>query len=306
MPQTSAELNKAHGDAAEFIAPWLGDHVNRRDPDPFAALFLDQSAPLDEGAKAALLNGLRSPMRQFILPIVRPLARMTIVLNQILKVFIPNLFTSSKILHLTIYWGLRFFVSPEANWLILRHFILGSEVLKFIRDNTPGANFPMQPLRPKGLAAVKDDLFLVHDLNLFNFVIDLNRHLRATGQDIGPPAKVDFSAITDGPLDIERMPRGIFNVIDLETAIEIYTPMYQILLTDSDFWRATNSLQLDETIGVYCAKILGAESRMWAVNNKHPLVPLTTLRAGNRLMLHGLSTEQLHWMLRMMKRRAAQ
>jgi hypothetical protein len=33
------------------------------------------------------------------------------------------------------------------------------------------------------------------------------------------------------------------------------------------------------------------------VNNHHPLVPLTTLRAGYRLVLHGLSTELLHAML---------
>jgi hypothetical protein len=33
------------------------------------------------------------------------------------------------------------------------------------------------------------------------------------------------------------------------------------------------------------------------LNNKHPLVPLSTLRAGHRLVLHGLSTEMLHCLL---------
>jgi len=40
------------------------------------------------------------------------------------------------------------------------------------------------------------------------------------------------------------------------------------------------------------------------VNNKHPLVPLSTLRAGHRLVIHGLSTEMLHSLLQRM--RAAQ
>jgi hypothetical protein len=30
------------------------------------------------------------------------------------------------------------------------------------------------------------------------------------------------------------------------------------------------------------------------VNNRHPMVPLSTRRAGFRLMLHGLSAESLH------------
>jgi hypothetical protein len=33
------------------------------------------------------------------------------------------------------------------------------------------------------------------------------------------------------------------------------------------------------------------------LNIKHPLVPLSTLRAGHRLVLHGLSTEMLHCLL---------
>ena len=84
----------------------------------------------------------------------------------------------------------------------------------------------------------------------------------------------------------------------------MFTPIYQLFLSDDDFCRATNSLQLDETIGIYAATILGAESRLGLVNNKHPLVPMSTLRAGYRLSLHGLSTEMLHGF--MMKMRAAQ
>jgi hypothetical protein len=40
--------------------------------------------------------------------------------------------------------------------------------------------------------------------------------------------------------------------------------------------------------------------------NGHPLVPHSTLRAGFRLMLHGLSTELLHGFLLHMKRRQAE
>jgi hypothetical protein len=72
------------------------------------------------------------------------------------------------------------------------------------------------------------------------------------------------------------LPRGAPNFLDLESAIEIYTPLYQLFLTDSDFWRACNSLQLDETVAIYTARLIGDASYVSLVNNKHPLIPLPT------------------------------
>ena len=103
------------------------------------------------------------------------------------------------------------------------------------------------------------------------------------------------------PLALQDMPHGRLNGIDLQSAIEIFTPVYQLFLTDHDFWRASNSLQLDETIGLYAATILNSPQHLVLLNNKHPLVPMSTLRAGFRLVLHGLSTEMLHCLLMEMK-----
>ncbi|MNL36285.1 hypothetical protein D3C87_1583590 [compost metagenome] len=41
------------------------------------------------------------------------------------------------------------------------------------------------------------------------------------------------------------------------------------------------------------------------VNNRHPLVALSTLQAGYRLMMHGLDSEAMHGWLRVMKARQA-
>ena len=149
------------------------------DPDPWLALYLDRSIRIDDEAKAALLLSMRSRSRQFLLPAVRPLARLAIVLIQAFKTLIPNRFTSSKLLHRTIYWGLRTWVSPEANFLILRHFHIGSEVLAFIASNTAAAGeMKLNPLKPETLEDVRDEIFLKHDLNLYNFVIQLSARLR--------------------------------------------------------------------------------------------------------------------------------
>lgn len=275
---------------------WLDAAHDPRDPNPWLALYLDASGPLADEVKRAWLADASTRSRQFLLPVVRPLARLSIVLIQLLKIVTPRSWTSSRVLHRLIAWGMKHFVSPEANWLILRHFHLGSQVLAFIgRNAVPGQELPSHPLSPPDIDALKDDVFLQHDLNLFNFVINLNRALG--GRAIEPPAKLDYSMIRQPDLRIEDMPKRWTNVIDLQTAIEVYTPVYQLFLTDNDFWRATNSLQLDEVIGIYCATLLGRPDYLVFLNNKHPLVPLTTLRAGFRLVLHGLSTEMLHALL---------
>lgn len=274
------------------------------DPLPTVALYWDDTTPIDPESKAALLYGLTSYSRQFMLPILRPIMRTFICLIKLLKTLFPSAFKSSRVLHYLIYLGLRTFASRDANLLIMRHFHIGSEVLQFILDNS-GVDVPMHPLKPASIEGVKDHLFLQHDINLFNFVIRMNQALRKDGKALTARARPDFSAITDGPFELGELPDSWHNFMDVETAIEVYTPIFQFFLSDNDFWRASTSLQLDETIGIYVSTLLGDDSRLWRINNRHPLVPLSTLRAGFRLLLHGYSSECLHFMLRQLKRRQA-
>ena len=273
------------------------------DPNPWLALYMDRSTPLPDAVKEAWLADSSCGSRQYLLPFLRPLARAFIILIQVVKTFLPRKWSHSKLLHRILAWGLEHFVSPEANWLILRHFHLGAQVLSFIARNAP-VQVSTTPLEPMRIADLKDELFVKHDLNLFNFVIRLNGALREAGVEMHAPEKVDFSMIRDPGLRLEDMPQRKGNLLDLQSAIELFTPLYQLMLTDNDFWRAANSLQLDETVGIYSAQILGAPQHLILVNNKHPLVPLSTLRAGYRLVLHGLSTEMLHSLLMRMKHEA--
>jgi hypothetical protein len=280
---------------------------NPMDPSPWLALYLDTSLPLSDEVKIALLDSASSRSRQFLLPLIRPMAKAAIMTLQVLKIFVPNRIHSPRVLHYSIYLGLKWFVRPEANYLILRHFHIGSELLNFVASNVPGVEIPLRPLRPGNLHDLVDNVFLQHDLNIFNFIIRLNRELKEKGIELAARPRLNFDAITDGPFNIDRdlLPRRLLNFLDVETAIEIYTPLYQLFLTDNDFWRACNSLQLDETLAIYCSRLIGDLSYVGLVNNKHPLVPLSTLQAGYRLMLHGLAAESLHANLVQLKRRQA-
>jgi len=272
---------------------FLSNGHDASDPSPWLAMYLDLSTPLDEEVKRAWLADSSSRSRQFILPFMRPFARTLIVLFQLLKVVMPRKLAFSRALHRLLAWGMENFIRPEANWLILRHFHLGSQVLQFIAANAP-VDVPTNPLKPDKVEDVREEMFLIHDLNLFNFVIRLNQGLRESGRRLQRVEHPDLSMIEQPPLRLEDMPRRRRNFLDLQSSIELFTPIYQLLLTDSDFWRATHSLQLDETIGLYAATILDAHAHLILLNNRHPLVPMSTLRAGFRLTLHGLSTEMLH------------
>jgi hypothetical protein len=273
------------------------------DPDPWVALGLDRSTFFDARAKEALLRGNGSRSRQFLLPVVRPLARLSIVLVQLIRIVIPNRLASSRMLHGLIVWGMKHFVSPDANYLIIRHFNIGSQILKFLADNVDGIDIRSHPLHPRTIEDLRDNVFIQHDLNIYNFIIQVNAQLGAYGRKIEPvaPGKVDYSAIQDFDERIAAMPDTWHNFLDLQTAIEIYTPLFALFLSDRDFWRSSNSLQLDETIAVYVARIFDREAIIGLVNNKHPMVPLSTMEAGFRLMLHGLDAENLYGFVKFMR-----
>lgn len=277
-----------------------------KDPDPWLALALDQSLPIDAEAKAALLRGAASWSRRWMFNIVRPLIFVFFVLVKILRGISPHFPNLNGLLHRSIRWGLAIFGSRDANFLILRHFHIGTELLAFIKANAGEVAVETVPLRPRSLKDLEDNVFLQHDLNVFNFIIQLNMSLRAQNRDLHPVARPDFSMITDGPFNIPPTKQGWLNFLDVQSAVEIYTPLYALLLPRADFIRASNSLQLDEPVAVYVGKILGTDYHLSFIKNGHPLVPLSTLQAGFRLMMHGLDCEALHGWLRVLKRRQAQ
>ena len=125
----------------------------------------------------------------------------------------------------------------------------------------------------------------------------MNRQLREQARRIEPVEQIDFSAITPESIVLEKLPDKWHNVLDIQTAIELYTPLYALFQSDEDFWRACNSLQLDETIAIYIAMICNTQLPLSVVKNGHPTVPISTLNSGFRLMLHGLDAENLYGFL---------
>jgi hypothetical protein len=205
------------------------------DPDPWLALHLDQSMPIDPEAKAALLRGAASWSRRWMFNIIRPFVFVFFLLVKILRGISPRYPNLNGLLHKTIHWGLKTFATPDANLLIVRHFNIGTELLAFIKANAGDVEINTVPLLPRTLKDLEDNVFLQHDLNVFNFVIQLNASLRKQGRDLSPVDRPDFSMISDEPFEIPRTKKGWLNFVDVQTAVEVYTPLYALMLPRSDF-----------------------------------------------------------------------
>ena len=270
---------------------------DERDPNPWLAMYMDSSIPINRKTKEALMKDNGSASRRYLLPLIAVWSKLHMLLIHVFKFFLPNLINSSSVLHRILAWGLKNFVSRDANLLIFRHFHVGTEILQFIARNIEGVEIKGNPLKPCDFEDVKKDLFLLHDLNLYNFVIELNRQLKEKNITIHPPQKLNLDMITEDQFQHIEFPDRWTNILDLRSAIELFTPFYQLFLTSNDFVRASNSLQLDETIAIYSSQILGTPGHLGLVNNRHPMVPETTFSAAYRLVLHGLAAETLHEIL---------
>ena len=273
------------------------DKHDERDPNPWLAMYLDLSIPLNDTTKLCLMRDNDSTATKYLLPVIKVISKVLMFLIHVFKFFFPRLINSSKILHQILSWGLKNFVSKDANLLIFRHFHVGSEIMEFIAHNIEDIDIKTSPLKPYDFEDIKDDLFLKHDLNLYNFVIKLNKQLKEKNISIVGKKPLNLDMITIDQFNHIAFPNKWTNVLDLRSAIELFTPFYQLFLTANDFVRASNSLQLDETIAIYTSQILGTPGHLGLVNNKHPMVPETTYSAAYRLVLHGLAAETLHEIL---------
>ena len=129
----------------DFVAQLGAFRHTPDDPDPYWALYVDTGLPLDPQTKAALTLDGHSFSRRYLLPIIRPMARIAMFMVGLFRTFVPKAWASSRRLHWLIYWGLKHFVSPQANFLILRHFHLGSNIVRFFGGQCRGLRQHQSP-----------------------------------------------------------------------------------------------------------------------------------------------------------------
>jgi hypothetical protein len=282
--------------------PYTPAPYDRRDPDGWDVLYLDQVIPVDPVAKAHMIRDLRSWSRVYLLNPIRLVANGLLALILVFKRLWPFEFKQYWLMHKSAAWFLKTWVRPEACYLIVRHLGLGSNIVNFLIDNGPDPAIARADLYPKTEADLADNAFLEHDLILYNFVYDYHRaqaahpHWLAAVHQRG----ISFDSVRPVEVEIDFTPRW-HRLLDLESAIELFKVFYSLLLTNKEFERAVLSLQFDENFGCYVSAITNDYRWNHVISNRHPLAPASPFNAARDLLLHGVTTEYLHRYLELAK-----
>ncbi|RTL36083.1 MAG: hypothetical protein EKK48_27400 [Candidatus Melainabacteria bacterium] len=265
---------------------------NRADPSLFDVLAIDDSLPMDKEAARCWLVNLKHPLRLTVMHVCRLGATITLCTAYFLKRLFPIQFSAHHALQATICWFMKNVVTPEANYIILRHFWTESNIINFVIANSKNCKTPPADLYPCQIDDFMKQTFIDHDIVLFNSLHDLGS---VAEEDWPVPLeKLDFSLMRDidFPFDVNK--RKFAQVVDFETAHELFKALFCVLLKASEYERSINSLQFDQSLAIRAARITGHAEIAALAGNTYPMFLVGPLHLSQRFVLHGLFTEHLH------------
>jgi hypothetical protein len=261
---------------------------------PLAEVLLrDDTLPLDPLVLQYWIQDLQNPLRQGALPLIRIAASLQLYVVYFLKRILPFQFRAHRLLQRIICFFMKWFVRPEANYLILHHFGTESNLINFVIGNSrKKAEVPFADLYPEMIRDLMRHTFVHHDAALFSALHALGS-VRAEAWPV-PPDALDFSGMK--PVRVKYHPqfRKWTQFLDFETAHELFKVTFCFLVTAAEYEAAINSFQFDHSLAVRIGRILGDPSIADLAHNRFPLVLVGTVGLSRRFVLHGLFVEQLH------------
>ena len=88
--------------------------------------------------------------------------------------------------------------------------------------------------------------------------------------------------------------RKLTEVIDFETAHELFKAMFCVLLKASEYERSINSLQFDQSLAIRVARIVGNPELGFLAGNTYPMFLVGHCICHSGLCFMALFTEHLH------------
>jgi hypothetical protein len=202
------------------------------------AVYADPSVPLDRALVRQIIDDQRRLSRRWLYPIVRVLSRVVVAMISVVKRVLPFRWMPLATMDRLCVWFLRRFVSPDAVELLIRHFVVETNLVNFIIRNTPVEMDPVT-LRPEALAGLGDQAVVEHDVNVYDVLIAL---------DGTPPRAdtLDFTQLDIPPLDAERHRRRLLR-LDIQTALCFMNIPFSMALSVEEYRRAVHSMRFDDS-----------------------------------------------------------
>ena len=228
----------------------------RSDPSMWEAIYADPSVPLDRGVVRQIIEDQRRPSRRWIYPIALVLSRVLVTIVRILKRVLPFRWMPLPMMDFLCVWFLRRFVSPDAVDLLLRHFVVETNLVNFIIRNT-AVDFEPVTLRPESLSELGEQAVVEHDVNVYDVLIALDL------VPLTPRNPLNFTQLDIPRLDAERHRRRVMR-LDIQTALCFMNIPFSIALTSEEYRRAVHSMRFDDSFLEILAVVTGDDTfRHW-------------------------------------------
>ena len=198
---------------------------------------------------------------------------------------------------------MKYFVRPEANILIIRHFSIESNILNLLIKNSKGGkNVSLVNLYPSMIRDLLKMTFVDHDQG----VLMTFRDLGSCREEDWPIThdRLDWSAWKDFKIQYNTFHKKWTQFLDFETAHELFKTIFCLLLTAREYEAAINSFQFDESMALRIGKMIDDQNLVEMASNKFPLILVGTSNLSRRFVLHGIFTEHLHEHLEELRKRS--
>ncbi len=230
----------------------------------WSVILADPSLPFDPATLRMVVADQRRPSRRWLYPVLRPVSRLAVQLILVLKSVLRLRFTAHGTMDRLCVWFIRRFVSPTAGALLVRHFVIETNLLAFVARNRPDLGVPEVTLRPTGLGQLGNRAVIEHDLNVYAVLTALGAATGGRPLRRIPLAELDFSMLTVPPIDAEPARRRLLR-LDIQTALCLMNIPFALCLDPAEYRRAVHSLRLDSSLLGVLADLTGDPMfRTWA------------------------------------------
>jgi hypothetical protein len=219
-------------------------------PTVWRGIRCDPTTPFDPATLERVIHDQQRWSRRWLYPWVHPASRLVVGLVRFVKVLVPIRFSAHSTMDTLCVWFLRRFVSAEAGALLMRHFVVETNLLNVVLAGA-GHGRAVVKLRPMTLADLGNRAVIEHDVNVYDVLIRLSQHWPP-----GSTAPVDAALLDVPPLDAEWQRRRWLN-LDIQTALCLMNIPFAACLTPAEYERAVHSLRLDDSLLAALATVTG-------------------------------------------------
>jgi hypothetical protein len=213
----------------------------------------DPSIPIDPVTLGHIISDQRRASRAFLYPWIRLLSRAAVTIIVAVRRLCPVRFAAPAAMDRLCLLFLRRCVCPTAVSLLIRHFIVETNLLNFCIRNAAAPGLAEAGLRPTRLAELGDSAVIEHDLSVYRVLLALGSAAPIGARD---HADLDFSMLTVPAVDPEPLGRR-FARLDIQTALCLMNIPFAFCLTPVQYRRAVHSLRLDTSLLTVLAALTG-------------------------------------------------